>query len=103
MPSPSDTLDKLRNHHHKPYVYQPYPKWVTRNNGQKLIVQDEYEHQQILNEDNEAPVAEQQEFVVSIPPVEAAPAKLVPTLKPKNTTTPVKVVPANKTTPPNAA
>lgn len=30
------------------YEYQPYPKWVTRADGSKLIVNDAQEHELIL-------------------------------------------------------
>lgn len=51
MGQPSDNLDRLRSHKHSNYVHQEYPKWITRFDGKKLIVQDEYEEGQIKEED----------------------------------------------------
>ena len=49
----NDTLEKIRQRNQVTYEFHEYPKWITRKDGTKMIVQDEYEHQDILIEDGE--------------------------------------------------
>jgi hypothetical protein len=47
----SDKYDKLRERNHKVFNYQHYPKWCKDNGGKDILVQDEYEHEELAPKD----------------------------------------------------
>lgn len=50
----SDKYDKLRERNQKVFNYQHYPKWVLDNDGNSIVVTDEYEHEEKALKDYKA-------------------------------------------------
>lgn len=71
MAQPSDNLDKIRNRGaQKDYVFYEYPKFIMRKDGTRLLVEDKYEHENIIAQDDatEDSPPKQEELIVTVTP-----------------------------------